>query len=269
MTSLDAALLSGTLALAACGSAVDPEPPLARVDLRAELDVADANVVGVAVDPDGRRFVLDEAEGLFELTGSGSVPVVRMNDMPDPGVEVALPYTDLAALGRGAFALTAIGAGFLLEPDVQRLSLHFCYEPGFFPEEQRQAASALAYDSAADRIYAQPQTFQSGVEQPVASQIGAFDRESGADLEWYSLTSPGFRAGGMAIAPAGVILLGAGASLVRFDSATGRLATVDELTRYGIVRIEGLTVDPAAATLLAIDADADELVEVPLDELAL
>jgi len=192
---------------------------------------------------------------------------MRMADMPDPGVAVQLPFTDVAALGDDKFALTAIGNGFLLDLLLQRLTLHFCYEPGDFPEDQRQATSAVTYDLEDNRLYAQPQTFLSGVEDPSASQIGAFEGTSGFDLQWYDLPRPDFRAGGMAIAPDGGILLGAGSTLYRFDPVAGFLATADDLGRYGVGQIEGLATDPIAGTLLAIDASNDQLVEIRLADL--
>ena len=61
------------------------------------------------------------------------------------------------------------------------------------------------------------------------------------------------------------------------DSPTSRVggrpaegfASVDHLDRYGVTRIEGVAVDAGAGTLLAIDGDADELVEIRLSDLSL
>lgn len=269
MTRLRSVVLCGAVSIAGCGSSDEAEPPQSRVDLRAALDLADANAVGVTVDASGRRFVLDQDAGLFELTAAGSTPVMRMADMPDPGVVVELPYTDVAALGGDQFALTAIGAGFLLDVPLHRQSLYFCYEPGDFPEEERQATSAVTFDPAANRIFAQPQTFESGIDEAIASQIGAFDRASGADIEWYSLASADFRAGGMAVAPDGTLVLASGSSLLRFAPPNGGLDSIDDLDRYGVTRVEGIAIDSRAGTLLAIDADADQLLEIALADLGL
>ncbi len=240
------------------------------MDLRAALEVSDANAVGVTVDAaSGRRFVLDQEAGLFELTEAGSVPVMRMADMPDPGVAVELPYTDVAALGGDQFALTATGQGFLLDVPLHRQSLYFCYEPGDFPEEQRQATSAVTFDPTIDLLFAQPQTFESGIDQPVSSQIGAFDRTSGADIQWYPMPSADFRAGGMAVASDGAILLGVGSTLFRFDRSGARLDSIEALDRYGVSRIEGLAIDDSAGTLLAIDGASDQLFEIALADLTL
>lgn len=262
-------LVCVTLAGVACSSPVEPEPPLGRVDLRSELDIADASVVGVTVDPDGRRFVFDESAGLFELTATGSIAIMRMVDMPDPGVVVELPYTDAAALGDDQFALTAIGDGFLLDTAENRQSLHFCYEPGFFPEEQRQAAFAVTYDRQRDVIYAQPQTFESGAQEAVSSDVGVYDRASGADIQWYRLPRSDFRAGGMMVAPDGQLVLGSGSSIYRFDVDTSELERLDRLDRYGVTAIEGLAVDMDAGTLLAIDSDSDQLVEILLSDVGM
>lgn len=270
MAHVESAVLCAVISLAGCGSSSDElEEPRSRVDLRDALEVADANAVGVTVDASGRRFVLDQDAGLFELTADGTIPVMRMADMPDPGVTVELPYTDVAALGNDQFALTAIGQGFLLDVPLHRQSLYFCYEPGDFPEDERQATSAVTFDAESNRIFAQPQTFASGIEQPVSSQIGAFDRASGADLQWYAMPDADFRAGGMAVAPDGTLVLGSGPTLLRFDTTTAGLGRTQPLDRYGVTRLEGLAIDASAGTLLAIDADADQLLEIPLADLAL
>src|SRR5687767_2158393 len=156
--------LVATCMVSGFGCADDSPPPidpLARTDLRALLGVQTPDAVGVTVEPDGDRlFVLDSNAGLFAIDALGAATlVVGMDAMPDPGVEVRRPYTDLVALGGNRFALTAIGDGFLLDIAANTQQLYFCYEPGFEPDENTQRTDSVTYDAGRDLIIAQPQTF--------------------------------------------------------------------------------------------------------------
>lgn len=256
-------------ALVACGDPpVVPEEPLARIDLRAALGQADVQPVGVTVDASGARVVLDEQAGLYRVDGDGTATVVlAMADLPDPGLEVEIrrPFTDLVALAPGQFALTAIGDGFLLDVGARTLARHFCYEPGGFPTDQEQRTNGLAYDPAVDRLYAQPRTFEDG--EVVRSEVAVFSRPDGDDLAWLDVPDD-LDGGGLAVAPGGGALwVGTGARLLRFDLTTARLSTADDLRRFGVGRIDGLTVDTVAQTLLVVDGDDDELIELDLAQL--
>lgn len=261
-------VLSLTLLAAACGDPEPSEPVAARVDLRVALAAADASPVGVAIDAAGARMVLDEQAGLYRITPDGQATLVRtLAALPEPGVPIRPPFTDLVALGDGRFALTAIGDGFLLDLAADTMRQYFCYEPGGFPEDQEQRTAAVAYDAAAGRLYAQPRTFDVDGNF-VRTEVASYDSTTGADLSWSALPDE-FNAGGM-VAPGGdVLLLGAGRRLHRYDVATSTLSPVEDLGRFGVSSIDGLALDPVAHTLVVVDRSADELIEIALTDLAL
>mgnify|MGYP003376221967 CR=1 FL=1 len=261
-------VLGLTLLATACGDTDPPEPVAARIDLRAALAAADASPVGVAIDAAGARLVLDEQAGLYRVAADGQATLVRaLAALPDPGVQIRPPFTDLVALGDGRFALTAIGDGFLLDLAADTMRQYFCYEPGGFPEDQEQRTAAIAYDAAAGRLYAQPRTFDVDGNF-LRTEVASYDSTTGVDLSWRAL--PGeFAAGGM-VAPGGdVLLLGAGRQLHRYDFAAFALAPVEDLGRFGVTSIDGLAIDPVARTLVVVDRSRDELIEIALADLAL
>lgn len=264
------AAITLTLLAAACSEPLPAGEPLARLDLEPAIGASDLDLAGVAVEADsGRRFVLDATLGIYELsTGGAATPVVPMAAMPDPGVEVRLPFTDIASLGDSRLALTAIGDGFILDLAADTLQLHFCYEPGFtepWPEEMEQRTDAVTFDPSAGQIIAQPRTFEVESGDVTASQIGYYDRESGVDLQWYDVPI-GIQAGGMAVAGDLGLVLSNGDRLLRFD---GALADFDRLERFGVRSIDGLAYDPATDSLLVIDGAANRLFEIAITDLGL
>lgn len=269
-------LIAAALApLSACSSDEDARGPFGpidpghqqpavvqRVDLRDELGIADADPIGVVRDG-ARTLVFDRAAGLHEL---GQGPVLAR--LPDPGVEVRLPFTDLAHLGGDRFAVTAIGDGFLLDAAAQTMQLHFCYEPGFQEEWQdlEQRTDAVTYDDGQDTIYAQPQTYQISNGARTASSIASYDGLTGTLLAWHEL-DPAFTAGGLAVTGGG-LLLGSGHGLYHYDLlGEGGLTERLDLARYGIENVSGLALDQAS--LFVVDADTDQLVELDRTQLGL
>lgn len=249
---------------------VQPEPPLASVDLRAAMQRTDnVTPVGLAIAPDGTRFVFDELLGLYRLDGAVGVPVVRMEDMPDPGptAPITLPYTDLVALGPNLFALTAIGDGFLLDTSAMTLQQHFCYLPDGTPVSLVQRTDAIAYDAATQKLYAQPVTYDAaGVFQ--YAQLAGYERATGTDIEWYS-TAPDVAATGMIVMPEVGIVLGQGSKLTRFDTATSQSVLLDDLERFGVRSIDGLAIDTAAGALVVVDKQTDTVFDIALSQLSL
>ncbi len=237
------------------------EAPRERIDLRQAMAVTSATLVGVAVSSDGKRFVFDSALGLYQITGAEAVAVVPMSALPDPGTPIQLPFTDLTSIAPGVFALTAIGDGFLLDTSAMTLTQHFCYEPGWLPEDMVQHTDAIAYDPALDRLYAQPVTFDGEAFQ--ASQLASYDRGTGTSIEWHEVGDT-VAATGMAVVPNIGLVLGQGSRLDRFDPATGALVELADLGRFGVRSIDGLAIDRATATLLVVDDTTDELVEIEL-----
>ncbi|MBK9036518.1 MAG: hypothetical protein IPL61_35600 [Myxococcales bacterium] len=261
-------VLGLTVIATACSEPAPPEPVVARVDLRAALATADASPVGVAIDAAGARLVLDEQAGLWRVDAAGHATLVRaLGALPDPGVPIRPPYTDLVALGDARFALTAIGDGFLLDLSADTMQQYFCYEPGGFPDDEEQRTAAVAYDPAAGRLYAQPRTFDVDGNL-LRTELASYDSATGVDLSWRAL--PGqFDAGGMVALGGDALLLGAGDQLHRYDFATFTLTPVDDLGRFGVTAIDGLAIDPVAHTLVVVDRTRDELIEIALADLAL
>lgn len=251
--------------IAGCGTdSPPPGEPRSRVDLRAAIPSGadDVNVIGVAITPDGQRFVFDEVRGLYRIDGSTATVVVRMNQLPVPNVPIQLPITDVVAIAPDLFALTAIGDGFLLDISAMTMTQHFCYVPDGTPENLTQITEAIAYDPTLDRIYAQPRTFNG--PSLVSAQIAGYVRESGQLIDWHDV-DPGIEAGGMAVIPNIGLVLGQGSRVDHFDAETRRTDLVADLASYGVSWILGLAYDADAGTLLVVDGNSDELVEIALD----
>ena len=252
--------------VAGCASESPPPiDPLARTDLRGLLGLTAPDIVGITVEPDGERvFVLDENAGLYAIDASGAATlVVGMDAMPDPGVEVRRPYTDLVALGANRFALTAIGDGFLLDISANTQQLYFCYEPGFMPDENSQRTDAVTFDADRGMLIAQPQTFD-GQQRLLQSDLGFYDAASGEAVDFHSLAVD-FLAGGMAAGEGDTVLLGRGDRLVHYSPVDREIVRTDNLARFGVGRVEGLALRPATGSLLVIDGH--ELIEIGLDQL--
>lgn len=267
-TRLGFASLASVLALAAGCTGTEPRPqdPDRRIDLRAATGNAVVAPSGVAVDPTGARFVFDENMGLYQLDAGGALALIMPRaSMPDPGVPVRPPFTDLVAVGPDRFAITALGDGYLLDVALGTMRRYFCYVPDDLPEPYDQRTDAVTYDPAASLLYAQPRTFDAGGNL-VGSQIASYSFQTGADLEWFSAPFD-LAAGGMAKVP-GIdgLVLGDGSRLFRF--AGGEVTPLDDLARFGVEGVAGLAVDAAAGTLLVLDGPGAALVELDLADLA-
>ncbi len=265
-------IVPATLMIAACSvTPVNPLPePSDIIDLRATLGVADADVVGVSVDPlSGQRYLLDRFAGIFELDEGGSATLVlAIDEFPTPDVLPQSLWTDFVAMGEGRFALTALSDGYLLDLEQDTMIEYFCYEPGDMLFWEQQLTHSVTFDHERGLLYAQPITFEEGgFEDPVAlsSSVGAYSLEGGQPVSWFEMPERDFLAHGAAVDTDGSLLLGRDNEIYRFDPSgaaepqlLGVLSNVD--------RIEGLAVDAAANTLLVVDGGRDELVEVPLDQ---
>lgn len=252
--------LAATLALAA--GCAEQQPP-APVDLRAATGHADLRPSGIAVDPTGARYLLDDHLGLFRLGAGGAFDLVLARAaMSDLGVPAAAPLTDLVAIGPGRFALTALGEGYLLDLGLGTLHPYFGSGPDARADGHDQRTDAVAYDADARLLYAQPRTFDAG-NHLLASQVASYSLATGADLQWFDVTDD-VAAGGMAKVPgvAGLVLgVDTGLCLLFLDDVD----EVIDLAPLGIVGIDGLALDRAAGTLLVVDGDAAQLLELELD----
>ncbi len=245
------------------------EPPAARLDLRAALGATDdIKPVGIAIAPDGQRYVFEESRGLYRLDGDYAVPVVSMSSLPPSDQPITLPFTDLVALGPNLFALTAIGDGFLLDLQQQTLRQHFCYLPGGgAPVSLTQRTDAIGYDATRGLLFAQPITYDAaGTFQ--YSQVATYDRATGTDIEWHQAGND-VAATGMLAMPDGSLVLGQGSKLSAYDRATDRSSALDDLHRFGVRSIDGLAIDPAAGTLVVVDNVTDAVFDIDLALLSL
>ncbi len=259
------------LLLVGCG--VDPiapaEDPVARMSLE-PLFGGRLAPVGVAIAPDGKRFVLDDELGLVRLDGETATVIVDMAHMPPAAQPLVRPVTDLVALGPDLFAFTAINDGFLLDTKAMTLKQHFCYLPGddgTGPRIIQQRTDALTYDTAAQRLWAQPRTYDAaGVFQ--YAQVAQYDSTSGTDLAWFAAKDDLAATAAVTVPERGLVL-GQGPYLLAFDPAKDSVTRLDDLSRYGITSIDGLAFDPLSGVLVVVDGQTDEVVDLDVSRLSL
>ncbi len=249
---------------------VRPEPPLGRLDLRAAMQsTGDINPIGLAITPDGKRFIFEETAGLYRLDGDVAVAVVPMSAMPDPGptAPIKLPFTDLVAIGPDTFAMTAIGDGYILDTSAMTLEQRFCYLPDEVPRSLTQRTDAIAYDAERGKLYAQPVTYDAaGTFQ--LSQVAGYELASGEDVEWYSAGTD-VAATAMLARPDGRLVLGQGSKLHQFERLSGTSLLLEDLERFGVRSIDGLAIDAAAGTLVVVDKITDTVFDIELARITL
>lgn len=268
------------VAMVGCSAAVTPDTPVitpVRV-IEEPAPVAEPSLVvaeipftttelptGVAVEPGtGRRMLLTREGTVLDL-GTGAV-LWRAVAPQEP-----FGFTDLVALGEGRLAVTSVSNGFLVELATGSMSMHFCYEPGWFeemPNDPVQVSQGLARDPLGGLLYAQPRTIENGGFGAVTgSFVAAYDEEGGADLAWWQLPDPSFVATGMIALPSESravpdLLLAVGTELHRFDPETAELRRALDLSELGIGDIAGLALDEAAGTVLVVDGPRSRVVEL-------
>jgi hypothetical protein len=251
----------------------DPDPVTveSRTSLRAAFGEEDVNVVGVTVDPNtGARYVMDADRGLFELTGGGVELIADLDMLVPSDRALSSPFTDVAALGDGKFAMTAANDGFLLDLDQQTFESYFCYVPGEIIDEYApmpivQLTRSLTYDPESRLLFAQPQTFGNDTTGEVLrSQIGQFLPSGGEGFGWMEIEDTDFLAGGIATAEGQTLLLGKGSKLYPYEMNALSFDEAIDLAEYGIAAIDGMVRIPGTDRMLIVDALSDELVEITL-----
>jgi hypothetical protein len=259
--------------LAACGSGSDPNGPtlLDHSSLRAALGASDVDVVGVTIDPISReRWVLDASSGLYRLTADGAELKAGLDRMVTFDRPPESAFTDVAALGHGRFAMTALNDGFLLDLEASSFSRYFCYVPGEivddFPDQQIvQLTRSLTYDPETQLMYAQPQTFEESTGgDRLLSQIGQFSLSGGEGFGWLEIGDEDFGAGALVKIGANEMLLGRESKLYRYDMETWELGEEVDLDDLGVEEIEGMARDPETGNLLIADGRSDSLFEIGL-----
>jgi len=253
-----------TLVFSACASPQVSMEPSSSVDLSVAMGVADATPVGVTVAPDtGDRYVLDEQHGLYRIDADGTAELVMaLTDFPVADVLPQSNWTDIAALGDGIFALTALSDGYLLDIERNTLMQHFCYEPGWEEwSSEEQLTTSLGYDAATQSLFAQPRTQLVDMDgaTPLGAAVGVYDANLGGDApeSWYELQDDAFLATGLAVESSESLLF------VEEDGSIHRFRVGSQPVRLGAlrttVRVEGAALDDDV--LLIVDAETDLLLE--------
>ncbi|MEO0481810.1 MAG: hypothetical protein AAF196_20280 [Planctomycetota bacterium] len=280
MNRLALALLPAVFAACSNSNSPNPvpvEPPgagaVSRVDLRSALGLATIEPVGVTVMPDtGELYLLDAEAGVYRLeagpNGQSFFRRVFTADELEIQVDPDSPFTDLAAMGDGTFAITARNDGFLLDLADGSIQQHFCYVPSIIIGPNpgvgvEQLTTSCAFDVVNQRILAQPQTFFDGAL--IQSELGTFPITGGDGTDWHPMPSRTFIAGGMTVDESAVIWLGQADELYQYDLSTDELMFVRSLDEFGIQWVRGLCF--RGDHLIVLDGVAGEMVWIPLARL--
>ena len=271
------ALIALAFALVGC-AAESPEVRRTSSDQveLAGLLPADAVLVGVAITPEGRRYVLDQRSGLYELSDGSARLVVNTK------LQTSLDLTDVVALDSDRFALTAEGDGFLLSLTTTQLSSYFCYLPASPPSGNEAGASgapgpisisqtlrqagvdvsqrteSVAFNAATRELFVQPRTTRLDTGAVAGSELFVFTEQGGQPTRVSSLPDGSFVAGGMVADPPSRLILGAGSRIFE-ATPDGQIELKRELDPA--VNITGMARDPSGA-IWYLDGAARRLVSM-------
>lgn len=241
---------------------------------------ADAELVGVAITPNGTRYVLDQRSGLYRVDAAGTVLVFNTTGLTD------IEFTDIVALDDTRFALTAENDGFLFDLSTGSLTSYFCYLPDPQPGANDNANSdpvvpvsvsqalrlagvavsqhtdAVAFNPNTRRLFAQPRTTRLDTGGIAGSELFVFEQGGAEPVSVLPLDS-GFAAKGMAVI-ADRLFLGSGSTL--WEAAPdGGLTRVGEFDHS--IDLNGMARGPGD-TLWLLDGKGRRLVqfnpEIPL-----
>jgi len=221
---------AGVLGLLACEGTVNraagppaptalPEPPEWKAETRLDgLLPAGAVPIGVAVDPSGRRHVLDRRSGLYRLTGATAELVVSTTDLAAvAGLGLGLELTDVAAYGPDRLAFTAENEGFVFDLRSRNLWSRFCYFPttsdsppapvDAIPSVSQRLRSqgiavkerteAVAYSAETGLLIAQPRTIRLDTGAIAGAELFMFRLPGEQPFQTRTISEPAFLAGGM------------------------------------------------------------------------
>lgn len=236
------AMLGLFLAVTGCDvggrSGSDVETPSAETDLRAMLP-DDAKLVGISIAPDGKRYVLDQHSGLYEVSDSKATLVWNTSGLT--GIEL----TDVVAIDDDHVALTAENDGFLLDLQTHSFASYFCYLPSL-PEPEttpmsvsqtlqregvavKQRTESVAFNPGTRQLFAQPQTTRLDTNQIAGTELFQFSESGGQPIQVVPLDDNSFVAGGMTTTPDNRLLLGAHNHIYELLPGTTTLRPFDEL----------------------------------------
>lgn len=275
-----AAAAGALLLLSAC--AVDPDNGKAEGEFKSETKLgallpAGAQLVGVTVSPEGKRYVLDRNSGLHEVSSARVTHVFRTSELATRyGQTTALDLTDVAALGSDRFAITAENDGFLLDIYGGTFNSYFCYFPDLAPSgpgpvapitisqglraqgvpvKERTESVAFSRDSL--QLFAQPQTIRMDNNKVVGSELFIFTQAGGEPIRALRLPDD-FIAGGMVAVAGQTLLLGSHDKLYQL-SPTGDLQLLHDFEAP--IEITGMARD-TDGDLLLLDSAGMRLLEV-------
>lgn len=221
---------------------------------------------GVSIDAEGERYLWVPGQGVVHLERGGPELILPAAML---GSRQRTSFEDLAVLDARRIALIAQDEGIVVDRHSGLELSRFCYLPDDVQWQDPiawQLSRALGYDPQEDRLYVQPQTFPGGGTTASTSQVGLFDPKQDEPLEWQDLAQPTFSAGGLAVQTRERTYLGMGTRLYLYDARAGTFGGWWDL--FGTVTsIDGLAFDRLNRTLVVLDAQARELVELKLDSL--
>jgi hypothetical protein len=249
----------------------------AAIDLRA-LFPESSQLVGVAVAPNGDRYVLDENSGLHRLGAGGPELILDSSKLQAQyGLSSDLELTDVVAFGEHRFLLTAENDGFLLDLQSETMQSYFCYLPPSSADQLpdlpqsisqvlqqsgvavKQRTESVAVNLVSGQIFAQPRTLR--LDAPLSSagsELFVFEPGGGEPLGVMALLDPNFVAGGM-LATESRLLLGFESGL--YELVGDRPELIRALDA-GVV-ITGMARD-TDGSLLVLDGPAKRLLQVQL-----
>ena len=270
--------VAALLSLGACdGSQLDPDPAggefKSQVNL-APLLPANADPVGIAVSPEGKRYVLDRNSGLYEL-GAGTARLVY--DTPD-----SLEVTDVVALGSDRFAVTAVNDGYMLDLHNQSFSSYFCYLPADMPTgpggtptvvpsvsqtlrsqgiEVQERTESVAFNPVTLQLFAQPQTIRLDTGEVAGSELFTFAESGGQPIAVITMPELRFIAGGMVAVDGVRLLLGRGNAIYEMTGSPTPGPNMVRQLADGTINIAGLALD-TDGDLLVLDRAGRRLLEM-------
>ncbi len=258
-----------------CADAPPDRNGPAEVNLSALLPVG-AQPVGVAVSPEGKRYVLDRLSGLYEIGPDTAKLVFKTSELVSRyGQRPDLDLTDVVALGSEQFAITAENDGFLLDLHGGTFSSYFCYlptsdttvpEPSISQTLQlqgipvKQRTESVAFNLVSQLLFAQPQTVRMDTGAVAGSELFVFGAGGGQPIQVRPIAEPDFIAAGMVALPGDRLLLGRGHSLYEATATSGPTLVADlnaSIQIAGMARqADGriLLLDRAGNRLLAVAA---------------
>ncbi len=250
-------------------------------------DASGSDLAGVAVAPNGDRYVLDKSSGLHLLRPEGTEPVLDSRNVEARyGLSPDLEFTDVVAYGEDRFLITAENDGFLLDLWAGSMRSHFCYFPPVrgdsgdvvvdsapllsisqilassgIPVKQR--TESVAVNVSSGQIFVQPQTLRLDLPSPdrgvAGSELFVFAPGGGQPLQVTELRDPAFSAGGM-VAVNDRLLVGFQDGL--YELSFGSAEAVRILALDAGVVVTGMALD--GDQLLVLDGPARRLIIVDI-----